>query len=598
MRIKSHLFPLSLCILAISPIFAAQITQLGVAPAREQLLDFSESIPRLTHDGAQAAEGAGLITQFTSPGGGVRIGAPEGGWDWRRFVAVAIDIRNIGESSVTLIGHMDNSQSAIGFLHLPPGTQESMVIYLKRRNQTDGTPFKDMNGVPGGRLKHWDVPTTIKQLRISDLDGQAVGGTVQILSLDGIGRYDAIPVADGKSFFPFVDRYGQYKHEDWPGKIKDDADLKKIRKLEESDLSAHTGIPDRSKYGGWKGGPKLKATGHFRTEKFKGKWWLVDPDGYLFWSHGTTGVGMGMESRITGRQHYFETIPAEFTEKQHVDFYDANRARKYGSDWQLISDKLAHRRLRSWGMNTIANWSRPEVYQMGQTPYVVAISLGDKEAAWRKDPKALRRITRERMKQERKTTAKDPWCIGYFVDNELRWQHLMDSAEYYRIVNEEVKRAAPDKLYMGSRLHGQNKFNGGAKVAVDASKYCDIIGVNRYRFSPADLKIPEGGLDKPIVIGEFHFGALDRGLLHTGLRGVGTQKQRAYAYHHYVTQALEHPNIVGTHWFQYRDQALTGRGDGENYQIGFINIADDPYPEIVQAARWIGNNMYPYRLRN
>ena len=103
-------------------------------------------------------------------------------------------------------------------------------------------------------------------------------------------------------------------------------------------------------------------------------------------------------------------------------------------------------------------------------------------------------------------------------------------------------------------------------------------------------------MDKPIIIGEFHFGALDRGLIHPGLRGVGSQTQRAYAYYHYVTQALEHPNIVGTHWFQYRDQPITGRGDGENYQIGFVNIADNPYPEMVQSARWIGKNMYPLRL--
>ena len=149
---------------------------------------------------------------------------------------------------------------------------------------------------------------------------------------------------------------------------------------------------------------------------------------------------------------------------------------------------------------------------------------------------------------------------------------------------------------MGSRLHGQKHPHGGPKnVALAASKYCDVVGINRYRFSPSDLSIPIGGVDKPIIIGEFHFGALDRGMLHTGLRGVASQKQRAYAYHHYVTQALEHPNIVGTHWFQYRGQPVTGRGDGENYQIGFVDISDTPGEELVQAARWIGDHMYEVR---
>ena len=45
------------------------------------------------------------------------------------------------------------------------------------------------------------------------------------------------------------------------------------------------------------------------------------------------------------------------------------------------------------------------------------------------------------------------------------------------------------------------------------------------------------------------------------------------------------------------DQALTGRGDGENYQIGFVTVADAPYPELVQAARDIAATMYQRRYK-
>jgi hypothetical protein len=123
-----------------------------------------------------------------------------------------------------------------------------------------------------------------------------------------------------------------------------------------------------------------------------------------------------------------------------------------------------------------------------------------------------------------------------------------------------------------------------------------VISFNRYRFSAKDLILPEG-IDKPTIIGEFHFGALDRGHFHTGLRSVANQKQRAEAYYQYVKGALNNPQIVGTHWFQYSDQAFTGRGDGENYQIGFIDICDNPYPEIVEAARKIGYQMYQTRMK-
>jgi hypothetical protein len=158
-----------------------------------------------------------------------------------------------------------------------------------------------------------------------------------------------------------------------------------------------------------------------------------------------------------------------------------------------------------------------------------------------------------------------------------------------------MKRVAPNKLYLGSRLHSHDHPHGSAEDIVRAAaKYCDVIGLNRYRFSPSDLRMIEG-IDVPLVIGEFHFGAMDRGMLHTGLRSVADQKQRGRTYVHYVTQALRHPHIVGTHWFQYRDQVVTGRGDGENYQIGFIDICETPYVETVEAAREVGSRMYEIR---
>ena len=89
---------------------------------------------------------------------------------------------------------------------------------------------------------------------------------------------------------------------------------------------------------------------------------------------------------------------------------------------------------------------------------------------------------------------------------------------------------------------------------------------------------------KPVIIGEFHFGALDRGMFHTGLVPTQSQEDRANAYKSYVRGALDNPLIVATHWFQYRDQATTGRFDGENYQIGFIDICDSPYPETIKAC--------------
>ncbi len=54
---------------------------------------------------------------------------------------------------------------------------------------------------------------------------------------------------------------------------------------------------------------------------------------------------------------------------------------------------------------------------------------------------------------------------------------------------------------------------------------------------------------------------------------------------------------MGSHYFQYADQPVTGRAfDDENYQIGFIDVTDTPYPEMVAAARSVGATMYERRL--
>ena len=84
-------------------------------------------------------------------------------------------------------------------------------------------------------------------------------------------------------------------------------------------------------------------------------------------------------------------------------------------------------------------------------------------------------------------------------------------------------------------------------------------------------------------------------MFSAGLCPAGTQAERARLYRRFVEGALMHPNIVGCHWFQYRDQPLQGRGDGEAYQVGFVDVCDRPYRELVRAARQIGETMYEGR---
>ena len=107
----------------------------------------------------------------------------------------------------------------------------------------------------------------------------------------------------------------------------------------------------------------------------------------------------------------------------------------------------------------------------------------------------------------------------------------------------------------------------------------------------------ELGVDLPVMIGEFHFGALDTGLSATGLEGVLTQKDRGKAYSYYCERVAAHPNGVGCHYFQCYDQFVLGRFDGENYNIGLFDICSRPYQDMAfyvkqcsEVIKFLGEN--------
>ena len=57
------------------------------------------------------------------------------------------------------------------------------------------------------------------------------------------------------------------------------------------------------------------------------------------------------------------------------DFYAANLARKYGVDWPQRWRSTTLARLRSWGFNTIGNWSDPKLYKEDLLPYTATLQI-------------------------------------------------------------------------------------------------------------------------------------------------------------------------------------------------------------------------------
>ena len=188
-------------------------------------------------------------------------------------------------------------------------------------------------------------------------------------------------------------------------------------------------------------------------------------------------------------------------------------------------------------------------------------------------------------------TFKDPLSRNLVADFSKLLASLAE--QYFRTVSQELKKADPNHLDLGCRFAGFSP-----EILEQAAKYCDVLSFNVYRLSldPGEWKILDD-YDRPFVIGEFHFGATDRGMFDGGLVGVADQNARGQAYKKYLGSVLAHPKCIGAHWFQYTDQPTTGRpGDGENGNVGFVSITDTPYPELIQAAREINSGMYSTRF--
>lgn len=224
----------------------------------------------------------------------------------------------------------------------------------------------------------------------------------------------------------------------------------------------------------------------------------------------------------------------------------------------------------------------------------------------------------------------NPWLIGYFVGNEPAWineevrlcQLILDGPErpiqgalkaylekngdtdatrrafvvgsfetFLKDVNRVMKKYDPDHLNMGIR------FGDPDTVGDDVLKACasafDVFSFTCYMEAPLKSMLDRAMeiMNLPMMVGEYHFGTVDRGLAQS-LWQVENQQQRGVAYRYYTENAYAHPSMVGTGYFQWCDQDMSGRFDGENYNCGLIDVTDRPYKEQTEAMMATAKVLY------
>lgn len=433
---------------------------------------------------------------------------------------------------------------------------------------------------------------------------------------------------------PALDLLGQSNLVKWKGKI---TSLKKLQKKWREEEEEEVSVGDLygySRYGGYRQ-HKTHATGFFRTERKDGKWWMVDPEGHLFLSIGACCISLGSGGGfkdLDKRADMLEQMPPEqfiYTDKGRnyrvADFATWNLQRRFGPSYEKPALDLTIKRMDKWGVNTIGNWSDKRVERSNRkaftcTMYPAGIDgglfgLGDPYEDGIED--GLHRSLKNMMEEYRD----NPWLIGYYVGNEPTWlgqeqrvcenllagkdramkraleeylrQHgdsketrkdfVYDTFDKYLTILKDVQhRLDPNHMNLGYRF--ANPYAVNRKVADICAKHFDIMSFNCYAIQP-DHKLMDRLLEwtnLPMLIGEFHFGAVDRGLGQS-LFQVAGQKERGDAYRYYVEQGFSHPGLVGVTYFTWMDEDVMGRFDGENYNCGLIDVTNLPYREQTEA---------------
>ncbi|MDR1646166.1 MAG: hypothetical protein LBS05_10185 [Tannerellaceae bacterium] len=444
---------------------------------------------------------------------------------------------------------------------------------------------------------------------------------------------------------PAVDEFGQWNLGDYEGKVYSLEQLKKEWEAEDKEIVS-TADYNYSTYGGYRQ-KQVEATGFFRTEKIDGRWWLVDPEGYLFLSVGIDCVspgGGGNAKEIDKRRNMYKELPPDEirpnarsgggNRTNDASFGQWNLYRRYGEDYRAKSNELVIKRMDKWGLNTIANWSSAAVYGLNKKAFMLQLrGVGiERGLMGLSDVYAVDFAAKmdSSMGSYLSQNKDNPWLIGYFVGNEPAWldqeerlcglileggdrpikaaltaflkdgdsperrkQFIHDTFRIFlRTVKETLRRYDANHLNLGIR------FGNIGELDEELLRICkesfDVLSFNCYDLCP-NREMMDRALqiaDLPMIIGEYHFGTVDRGMAQS-LWQVGSQQERGVAYRYYTETAYAHPGLIGTGYFQWCDQDLTGRrNDGENYNCGLIDVTDRPYKHQVEAMMETARRLY------
>lgn len=323
-------------------------------------------------------------------------------------------------------------------------------------------------------------------------------------------------------------------------------------------------------------GCKAQHHSFWSIENVNGVWWFRSPDGQHEFM---TNVQTVVPEQLSRTGNVYRS--------PHFDGTDRDTWAK-----QTASD------IQGAGFKAAGAWCDPSIrpyisYAKDLNLLACAPFVGDDD--WEQKVEPFIREQCEALKNDRN-------LIGYYTDNELKWDILAPHAErYFEITSRLIRKYDPNHLILGTRFNHRPPLNvlramRGRVDAVSFNQYSDEGKFWKNMFREAYEIV-----GKPLIISEISFFARENRsgnvnkFLPSEIQPFGgareTQQQRADAYRSTVGGAAGCSFIIGVDWFQLTDEPPEGRGDGESYNFGVLDIWGHPYREMFDAIKETSGNV-------
>ena len=379
-------------------------------------------------------------------------------------------------------------------------------------------------------------------------------------------------------------------------------------------------MPGVDSYGGsekW----QFEATGYFRVERARERWWLVDPDG-----NGFITVGLN---------HADET---NLKYPHNLEIWES----RYGSKEKWIRDGLV-RDLKDWGFNTIGwtgeyisgdwgvaldwfgdpinlghsdGWSAAD-FEAANMPYCLQLRIAEIED-WNGQPsfpdvysEDFDKYCGYLARSICHAHAESKNLVGYFLvdipawlphasgedfprlkglDEASRNEKLFDVAsKYYETITNHIRTYDANHLILGDRYNGDKGIP--APVLSAMQPFVDVLSVQYFGGSTQEdhekMKKDLAGwheeTGKPVLIADI--GNFTPTTLNPNrVSDIEDQGGRARDYVGSIGAVIEEPWFVGWHWCSYVENTARGWGIKDPW--------DEPYRDFVEPVKQFNRNVY------